>query len=89
MSYNNSPVMPNKYLLPDGSITTFAGVEWAAADSDRADTYKQIQWQAAKWLMPDGSIVSAKQGEAYNFSYKNPAFTWNAASYYVAIKPIR
>lgn len=59
MSYNNSPVMPNKYLLPDGSITTFAGVEWAAADSDRADTYKQIQWQAAKWLMPDGSIVSA------------------------------
>ena len=59
MSYNNSPVMPNKYLLPDGSITTFAGVEWAAADSDRADTYKQMQWQAAKWLMPDGSIVSA------------------------------
>jgi hypothetical protein len=45
MSYNNSPVMPNKYLLPDGSITTFAGVEWAAADSDRADTYKQMQPQ--------------------------------------------
>jgi hypothetical protein len=59
MSYDNEPVMPNKYLLPDGSITTFAGVEWSAANSERADVYKQMQWQAAKWLMPDGSIVSA------------------------------
>jgi hypothetical protein len=34
------------------------------------------------------TIVSAKAGETYNFSYKNPSFTYNAASYYVVIKKI-
>ena len=59
MDYNNMPVMPDKYLLPNGSITTFAGVEWAPADEDREILYSRIDTQAAKWLMPDGSIVAA------------------------------
>jgi hypothetical protein len=35
------------------------------------------------------TIVSAKGGEVYNFSYKNASFTYNAASYYVIIRAIR
>jgi len=34
------------------------------------------------------TIVSAKAGETYNWTYKNPNFTYNAASYYVVIKKI-
>jgi hypothetical protein len=35
------------------------------------------------------TIVSAKGGTTYNFGYKNPTFTYNAASYYVVIKALR
>jgi hypothetical protein len=35
------------------------------------------------------TIVSAKGGEVYNFSYKNASFTYNAARYYVIIRAIR
>jgi hypothetical protein len=35
------------------------------------------------------TIVSAKAGETYNFSYKNASFTYNAASYYCIIRAIR
>ena len=58
-SYDNYPVMANKYLMPDGSIQTFSGVEVAPADPTRANKYKTMDITAAKWLMPDGSIVSA------------------------------
>jgi hypothetical protein len=51
--------MANKYLMPDGSIQTFSGVEVAPADPTRADKYKTMDITAAKWLMPDGSLVSA------------------------------
>lgn len=57
--YDNYPPMANKYLMPDGSITTWDGVEVSSANATRANTYKQQQWQVAKWLMPDGSLVSA------------------------------
>jgi hypothetical protein len=43
-------------------------------------------------LTPSSSgatIVSAKGGETYNFSYKNPSFTYNSSSYYCIIKTIR
>ena len=46
----------------------------------------------AKVLTPSSSgctIVSAKGGTTYNFSYKNASFTYNAASYYVIIRAIR
>jgi hypothetical protein len=35
------------------------------------------------------TIVSAKAGETYNFSFKNPSFTYNSSSYYCIIKAIR
>jgi hypothetical protein len=35
------------------------------------------------------TIVSAKGGTTYNFSYKNASFTYNASSYYVIIRAIR
>jgi hypothetical protein len=43
-------------------------------------------------LTPSSSgatIVTAKGGTTYNFSYKNTSFTYNAASYYVIIRAIR
>ena len=45
-----------------------------------------------KVIAPSSSgatIVSAKAGETYNFSYKNPSFTYNASQYYCIIKTIR
>lgn len=59
MPYGTSPVMPNKYLMPDGSIQTFSGVVYAPADEKRAQWYDRHDLLAAKWLMPDGSIVAA------------------------------
>lgn len=56
--YNNIPPMPNKYLLPDGSIVTFDGAEYAPPDIGRVQEYRRKQVQVAKWLMPDGSIVA-------------------------------
>lgn len=58
MSYENQPVMPNKFLMPDGSIQTFAGAMWAPASTKGEEQYKRHQYYAAKWLLPDGSIVS-------------------------------
>jgi hypothetical protein len=58
MSYVNEIPFPNKFLMPDGSIQTFAGAMWAPADAKRADWYVKHQWFPAKWLLPDGSIVS-------------------------------
>jgi len=49
------------------------------------NTLKQV-------LTPSSSgatIVSAKGGETYNFSYKNPSFTYNAASYYCIVSKVR
>jgi len=43
-------------------------------------------------LTPSSSgatIVSTKGGEVYNFSYKNPSFTYNSSSYYCIIKLLR
>ena len=59
MAYNNEPIMPNKFLKPDGSIVTFDGAEVYPPSDKYADIYRQMQWQAAKWLLPDGSIVAA------------------------------
>lgn len=35
------------------------------------------------------TIVSQKGGTTWNFTYKNPSFTYNAASYYVIVRAIR
>jgi len=35
------------------------------------------------------TIVSAKGGTTWNFSYKNASFTYNAASYYCIVKKLR
>ena len=58
MAYDNEIPIPDKFLMPDGSIVTFAGAEYAPADEDRAIIYAQMQYKVAKWLLPDGSIVS-------------------------------
>ncbi len=83
------------YYNTTGTKTTYAttvGNQWF--------TYTQIgdgnidisSGSLKQVLTPSSSgatIVSAKAGETYNFSYKNPSFTYNAASYYCIIKPIR
>lgn len=59
MSYDNYSPAANKYLMPDGSIVTFDGVEVLPANADRAKKYNNYSPQVAKWLLPDGSIVNA------------------------------
>jgi hypothetical protein len=58
MGYGDYAPKADKYLLQDGSITTFDNVEVEPADAGRALLYTQRASSVAKWLMPDGSIVS-------------------------------
>jgi len=75
----NAPV----YYTAVGTYTGFKGV---CTDTQISSfTHKQVLTPSAL----GATIVSAKAGETYNWTYKNPNFTYNAASYYVIIKPIR
>lgn len=58
MGYGDYTPMADKFLLPDGSITTFDNVEVLPADAARATLYTRRAAAAAKWLLPDGSITS-------------------------------
>lgn len=58
MGYGDYTPMADKFLLPDGSITTFDNVEVLPADVARATLYTKRAAAAAKWLLPDGSITS-------------------------------
>lgn len=58
MGYGDYTPSANKFLLPDGSITTFDGVEVLPANAVRADLYSKRAPAVAKWLLPDGSVVS-------------------------------
>jgi len=57
MEYETFSPTADKLLNPDGSVTTNAGVIIQPADPDRAAEYASRMPQAAKWLLPDGSIV--------------------------------
>lgn len=58
-TYTNSIPIPDKYLMPDGSITTWSGETVSGPDANRASIYIRAPYQIAKWLLPDGSIVAA------------------------------
>ena len=48
----------DKYLNPDGSVTTMAGEIIIPADPERAKEYDNRVAAAAKYLLPNGSVVS-------------------------------
>jgi hypothetical protein len=52
-------MMPPYRQTRQRSITTFAGELVSPADASRAETYATCFPRVAKWLMPDGSVVSA------------------------------
>ena len=58
MNYDEMSATADKWLKPDGSVTTMAGDIILPASPARAETYKGMSPSAAKWLLPDGSIVS-------------------------------
>ena len=62
MNYEEFAPAADKWLQPDGSVTTTAGGIILPADSDRAKEYAARTPNAAKWLLPDGSVVSECPG---------------------------
>ena len=59
MGYDNYNGIPDKILLPDGSIVSFiSATEVAPPDSERSRIYDTLSLIPAKFLMPDGSIVA-------------------------------
>ncbi len=72
------------------TIVNSTGVVEIISGADSEFTVSNLT--ASKVTAPSSSgatIVSAKAGETYNFSYKNASFTYNAASYYCIIRAIR
>ena len=62
MSYGDMAPAADKWLQPDGSVTTTAGDVIFPADPDRAQEYVARLPNAAKWLLPDGNVVSEMPG---------------------------
>ena len=58
MIYEEMSAAADKWLNPDGSVTTMAGDMILPADPVRAEAYQGMSPTAAKWLLPDGTIVS-------------------------------
>jgi len=52
----------DKWLQPDGSVTTTAGDVILSSDPERAKDYIARMPNAAKWLLPGGEIVSELPG---------------------------
>jgi hypothetical protein len=59
MDYDDMNAAADKWLHADGSVTTLAGALILPADEERAEEYVRREPNAAKWLMPDGSVASA------------------------------
>ena len=62
MDYETFSPTADKWLQPDGSVTTSAGALILPADPDRAAEYDSRMPRAAKWLMPDGSVTASPSG---------------------------
>lgn len=57
--YDNYAPTADKVLQPDGSIVSITtSTTVAAADADRAKEYLRMPVHAAKYMLPDGSIVN-------------------------------
>jgi hypothetical protein len=63
------------------------GAYFTSAGTETCDANNKVQQVIAG--ASGATIVSSKQGATYNWSYKNPAFSFNQASYLVQIRPIR
>jgi len=63
------------------------GSYFTSAGTETCDANNKVQQVTAGATA--STIVSAKGGETYNFSYKNPSFTYNSSSYYCIIRTIR
>ena len=62
MSYNEMAPAADKWLQPDGSVTTTAGDIILPADPGRAKEYTARSPHAAKWLLPGGEVVPELPG---------------------------
>ncbi len=73
--------------LTANSTATGAGVVAVGETTAKIDNVSLKQVTAPS--SSGATIVSAKGGDVYNFSYKNPSFTYNAASYYCIVSKVR
>jgi hypothetical protein len=80
------------YTTPYGTLSNHVTAGSLLQNNADEDYYYYDTFTIKQVLTPSTSgatIVSAKGGETYNFSYKNPSFTYNADSYYIIIKRLR
>jgi len=57
MQYETMSPLADKFLNPDGSVTTASGTGVLPPDTDRAAEYVLRSPMAAKFLLPDGTVV--------------------------------
>jgi hypothetical protein len=58
IAYANADPIPDKYLQPDGSISTLDGTPISPANAEGAQRWLQADPIVNKWLNPDGTISS-------------------------------
>lgn len=61
MNYQNADPQPDKYLQPDGSITTSDGTQVSPPSAAGAMRYQQADPIVNKYLQPDGSITTRER----------------------------
>jgi len=71
----------NKYLQPDGSITTKSGTVILPPDLERAKKYELAGARVNKWLMPDGSITTDPGGGGGVGEETDPIWTAEKGNY--------
>jgi hypothetical protein len=66
-AYESFAPYPDKWLQPDGSITTHDGTVVETASAEGAESYKSYTPIPNKVLLPDGSIGTFSGGGGGNF----------------------
>lgn len=87
-------ISPDDTDLATGSkySTAIPNYLFCYARNSTAGTTDVTTFTVQQVLTPSSSgatITTLKNGDVYNWSYKNSSFTYNAASYYVIIRAIR
>lgn len=83
--YVGSVATFNEYYTCVGNTGVYFGATSTATLNIDSVTIKQVTAPSTSGC----TIVSTKGGTTYNFAYKDAAFTYNAASYYVIVKKVR
>jgi hypothetical protein len=74
-------------VRPDNGVAYF--LVSSSSNGATAEVVSATSYQVTAPSSSGATITTLKNGDVYNFSYKNASFTYNASSYYVIIRAIR